>query len=120
MTDLDRQLTDLKHGDHVCLIYETTAEQLAAIVPFVKTGLARNERCIVIADHTPAAEAVQALGAAGVDVAQECRRGALQILNSRDVYRSPVELDPLALLDFVRRAENEALSAGFAGLRPSG
>ena len=42
-TELERQLIDLKQGDHICLIYETMAEQMAAAVPFLKEGLARGE-----------------------------------------------------------------------------
>lgn len=118
--ELERRLIDLKQGDHVCLIYENTTEQLAAVVPFVKEGLARNERCVVVADEATAAEALQALGTAGIDVAEVRQRGALQVLNARDVYRSPAEFDLQAMADFVRQADQEALAAGFAGLRLSG
>src|SRR5258708_4591988 len=69
--ELERELTNLKQGDHICLIYENAAEQLAAAVPFVKEGLARGERCTYIADDRSVEEVVQALTAAGLDVAQE-------------------------------------------------
>ncbi|HEV3168131.1 MAG TPA: MEDS domain-containing protein [Isosphaeraceae bacterium] len=119
-TELERQLAKLKQGDHVCLIYENTAEQLTAAVPFIREGLARNERCIFIADDTTIAEAVQALGAAGVNVEQARQKGALQMLRFRDVYHTPGEFDTQAMLDFIRQAEIDALAAGFTGLRFSG
>jgi hypothetical protein len=40
-TELEGQLAELKQGDHICLIYENTAEQLAVAVPFFKDGLSR-------------------------------------------------------------------------------
>jgi hypothetical protein len=42
-SDLKEQLAKLKQGDHICLIYETTAEQLAAVITFIIEGLARGE-----------------------------------------------------------------------------
>ena len=67
--ELERQLASLKQGDHVCLIYENAAEQIAVAVPYIKEGLARNERCIYIVDDRSVEEMVPALSAAGVDVA---------------------------------------------------
>lgn len=65
-TEIERQIIKLNHGDHTCLIYENTDEQLAAAVPFIKEGLARNERCIYIADDRTVKEIVDALAAAGL------------------------------------------------------
>ena len=49
-TELKRQLSQLKQGDHICLIYETPAEQLAAVVTFIVDGLTRGDRCVYIID----------------------------------------------------------------------
>ncbi|MDB5307247.1 MAG: Sensory box histidine kinase [Gemmataceae bacterium] len=81
-SELEKQLASLKQGDHVCLIYESTAGQSAVVVPFIKEGLARGERCLYAADRT-VEEVVQALTAAGVDVAQESQRGAPRLLTVR-------------------------------------
>jgi len=35
-TDLAQHLADLKQGDHVCLIYESDAERLAAVAADLK------------------------------------------------------------------------------------
>jgi signal transduction histidine kinase len=120
MGELERQLASLKQGDHVCLIYENPAEQLAVAVPFIKEGLARNERCIYIADDRTIVEVVQALSAAEVDVARERQRGALRILTKNDAYLPSGKFDPQGMIDFVRQAENQALADGFSGLRISG
>ena len=48
--ELERQVTGLKQGDHLCLIYQDAAEQMAAIVPFMKARLARGEACLYIGD----------------------------------------------------------------------
>ncbi len=47
---LERQLAGLRAGDHLCMIYEDAAEQMAAIVPFVREGLAQGGCCAYISD----------------------------------------------------------------------
>ena len=119
-TELELQLKRLKQGDHICLIYENTVEQLATVVTFIIDGLARGERCVYIVDESGMEEVVQALAAAGVDVARERRRGALRFTTPRDTYVRGGEFVPQAMIDFIRQAEAEALADGFSGLRVAG
>ena len=67
ITELEHHIRGLRHGDHRCVIYETAAEQMAAIVPFLIEGLARRECCIYIGDDWMLEEVVGALAAAGVN-----------------------------------------------------
>jgi PAS domain S-box-containing protein len=120
ISKLEQELAGLKRGDHVCLIYEDTAGQLAAAVPFIVDGLARGERCVYIADDRTVEEVVQALAAAGVDVEGERARGALRVLTKQDTYLPTDEFLPQAMIEFVRQAETEALADGFSGLRLTG
>jgi hypothetical protein len=120
-TDLERQLTGLKQGDHICPIYENATEQMAVAIPFLKEGLVRGERCLYIADDQTALQITQALEAASVDVAHEQARGALSILTKRETYlKSGDEFDPQAMIDFLRQAEVQAIADGFSGLRVLG
>jgi PAS domain S-box-containing protein len=118
--ELEQELGKLKHGDHICLIYENPAEQLAVAVPFIRDGLDRGERCLYIADDCIIDEVVQALVAAGVDVAQKRERGALRFVTSQDTYFRTGEFDPQTMLNLIRQAETEALRDGFSGLRLTG
>jgi signal transduction histidine kinase len=118
--ELEQQLTSLKQGDHVCLIYKNITEQMAAAVPFIRQGLARGERCVYIAADHAVEEVVQALAAAGVDVGQERQRGALRLLTKADAYLRSGEFDSQAMIDFLRQVENEALADGFSGVRIAG
>ncbi|HEV3263708.1 MAG TPA: MEDS domain-containing protein, partial [Gemmataceae bacterium] len=114
---LDQELSKLKHGDHICSIYENAAQQLAAAVPFIVDGLARGERCVYIADDRTIEEVVQALAAASVDVAQQRQRDALRLLTGHDIYLQAGQFIPQAMIDFIRQAEAGALADGFSGLR---
>jgi PAS domain S-box-containing protein len=119
-SNLEREIAKLKQGDHICLIFETTAEQLATAVRFIIDGLARGERCLSIADDRSNADVVQAIAVAGVDVLQERQRGALRLLTWQDTYLRAGEFLPQAMIGFVRQAETEALQDGASGLRLTG
>lgn len=119
-TELERLLFTLKHGDHVCPIYDCVAEQMAAIVSFFREGLASNECCVYVADEQPSNEVLQALQTAGIDPGLEQGRGRLRILTKRDAYLLPGAFDPGAMIEFLRLLESQTLADGFAGLRFTG
>ncbi|MHB0868677.1 MAG: MEDS domain-containing protein [Chloroflexota bacterium] len=115
--ELDRQLTRLQHGDHLALIFESAAEQMATVVPFIKTGLERGELCLYVSDDQTASDIEGALSMAGVDVPTELQRGALLLLTQRESYLRGGEFDPELLFESLRQATQDALKAGFTGLR---
>jgi PAS domain S-box-containing protein len=113
---LERDRSGLRPGDHACLIYEDPAEQMAAVVSFVTDGLARQERCVYLADDRTVDEVAGALAAAGVDVTGEGARGAL-VLATWPARNGPDDLDPARLLDFLGHQVDDTLAAGFTGVR---
>lgn len=114
--ELEREINRITPGSHLCLVYESTEEQLAAVVPYVKSGLARGERCVYIADDRAVEEIELALAQAGVDLARERRRGALIILTKRDAYLRSGAFDPEAMIALLREMIERSLEDGFAGL----
>jgi PAS domain S-box-containing protein len=117
---LEQELSKLKQGDHICLVYENTAEQMAGAVLFLKKGLAQGERCLYIADDRTVEVIAQALAAIGVDVAHERERGALWMLTKQYTYLKSGKFDPQTMIDFLRSAQTQALADGFSGLRVTG
>ncbi|MBI3455629.1 MAG: MEDS domain-containing protein, partial [Candidatus Rokubacteria bacterium] len=83
MSELEQGLAPVEPGHHICLVYDNPAEQLAAVLPFLKEGLARGAQCVYVADDRTVEEVATALTAAGVDVARERERGAL-LLSTRE------------------------------------
>ncbi len=119
-TELAAQIRRLGHGDHSCLIYETPAEQRAAIVPFFVEGLARGERCLWIADDRSVEEVKAFLFEAGVDVGAEMARGAFLLRTKRETYLQDGAFDPRAMIETLRSTLAETITEGFTGLRGSG
>ena len=44
--DLEGQLAELRPGNHLCMLFDSDAERLGALVPYLRDGLARGERCL--------------------------------------------------------------------------
>jgi hypothetical protein len=81
-------MADLRLGEHICLIYENAHEQLSAVVPFLKAGVARGEHCVYVADDRTIEELPAALNAADIDVAGEQAHGSLLFV-TLDQYLPP-------------------------------
>ncbi len=107
-------------GEHLCLIYDDPSGKLAAVAAYVRAGLQRGERCVYIADDRTCEQVVDALVAEGVDVAAERARGAFSLLTKRETYLRSGTFDPQAMIALLREATDEAIAAGFCGLRATG
>jgi PAS domain S-box-containing protein len=115
--ELTEQILDLKQGDHACLLYnKDPAEQVRALVPYIKQGLEEGEQCIYVADDQTVEDVARILESAGIDVRRESERGALRLW-TRSEWRQPGELDSVKKSLQVRGFIDEALKAGFKGVR---
>ncbi len=110
----------LKLGDHLCSFYENKVEQFQIVLPFLKEGLAKEEKCLYIADENTAEEIKAGLLMHGVDVGAILKSGQLKIVTSREAYIRLGKFDPEAMVSFLVSAAKEALSEGYAGLRVAG
>ncbi|MGE3776891.1 MAG: MEDS domain-containing protein [Pirellulaceae bacterium] len=102
------------------MIYDNLHDQMAAAVPFISQGIACGDRCIYIADDRTIEEVRIELAAAGLDIDEEVRRGALQLLTKQDAYLRTGTFEPAAMIEFLRAAVAEACADGFAGFRVTG
>lgn len=116
---LSQQWGELRSGDHIAFIYDDyddARELTVFVVPFIKDGLARGERCIYIMDDRERTEVSAALAAGGVDVDREIERGALVPMSAEE-YHGPPPFDALRVVEHIRQRVFDATARGFAGLR---
>ncbi len=114
---LSDAISRLGPHDHLCLIYETREEQFAAVVPFMRLGLARGERCLYIVDDNTAQAVLDALRAGAIDVEAAITSGALTIATKQDAYLKQGYFDPDWMIQFLAQAADDARAAGFTALR---
>jgi PAS domain S-box-containing protein len=113
-------LSSLRPHDHLCLIFETQEEQLAAAVPFISFGLERGERCLYIVDEHTTADVVERMRQEEIDAEGALKSGALAILTSNDAYVKGGSFCPDKMISFLSDATEAALQAGYRALRATG
>lgn len=112
---------EYRQGDHICLIYDTPAEQLAVAVDYIADGLRKNERCLYSAATADGLEEFsRALTAAGIDARAAAREGRLLLLTKDDAHLQPGYFDAEAMLHLLSARVEEALNDGYTGLRTCG
>lgn len=107
-------------GDHVCLFYRSQKELLATLVPYVRLGLWRNERCFCVHSAEVRKQLVAELKAAGIEADRLIERGALVLLDPQEVYYDRGRFDPEVMTELLSTAIREAVEEGFSGFRASG
>jgi signal transduction histidine kinase len=117
---LEGALQALASGVHVCSICEHELEYLDLIVPFVRIGLERGEKCVCIAEEGNEGHIEQALSAAGTDVAAARERTALVLMSPQQAYLKGDSFDPYRMFTFWKDLSSRARGEGFSRLRGVG
>ena len=109
-----------QQGDHICTLYTSPEEQLAAAIEYLVAGLQRGERCLyVCGEHTPD-EMRAALQRAGVDAQSEEKRGALILITKNEAHLQGGVFHPDRMISLLHDAVKTALDDGFSGLCAAG
>jgi hypothetical protein len=116
-TEPSGRIAELDVHDHLCFIYETPEQQFAAIVPYIRFGLERGEKCVYIVDHNEASTVPNALRSGGIDVESAVASNSLTILTKKDAYLKRGFFDPDWMIGFLKEACDAALASGYPALR---
>jgi PAS domain S-box-containing protein len=117
---LVRELEKLKPHDHLCLIYESPEEWEEVIIPFIRIGLERGEKCFYVTDTHTADELRGHLSEAGIDVPEIESRGQLSILPEDEVYTAGGSFDPDRMIQLLINESEKAVGQGYPVLRVTG
>lgn len=108
-------------GMHSCHFYKDRQHLIEALVPYTLAGLQAQERCLLIASHPlPARDLIAELRAAWDGVDDALQSGALRVLDFDRWYLSASGLKSEDLVQIWLSEEEQALAAGYSGLRISG
>jgi PAS domain S-box-containing protein len=120
-TSLRDAIERLQPPGHLCSVYESQDEQLASVIPFMRTGLGRGEKCVYVADDDLRLEPVRvALKDAGIDVDHAIRSGALVVATHYRAYLGSSDFDHGRVATFWREQLEQARRSGYTGLRVAG
>lgn len=105
---------------HKCLIYQgQPTEQLPVVIPFLKSGLQNNWRCLYLGSPEMLQIVDSALRNTGLDAASEMKRGAL-LFSSERSHLASGKFDARAMVDGLCELIDGALQDGFEGLCATG
>lgn len=109
-----------KEGDHVCTLFSSPEEQLQAAVEYVRSGLARGERCLYVCCERSVDDFRTELRRRGVEAESEETRGALVLLTKEQGHLCGGTFDPDRMIEMLHAAVKSALDDGFTGLCAAG
>jgi signal transduction histidine kinase len=112
---------DVNWGAHVCHFYRTREDLVDSLVPFFKAGLEHNESCLwVTSEPFRAVDARSALKEAVPNLDARMKKGQIQIIDHEEWYTKSGNVDADSIVNGWVQRTNEALAAGFNGLRLTG
>jgi PAS domain S-box-containing protein len=105
--------------DHAGLIYQSLAEKQHALALLIWSALNGAERCLCIVDQTDAIALPESLQKVGVNKEQAMAAGALLLLVDPEPFAQKRRWESEAVYRFIEKSHEDALHAGFSGLRMS-
>lgn len=108
---------ELRDQRHVAALLDGPDDAYAAVLPFIREGLAEGERAILIIDARDRVTLLESLQRLGVDTQAALDRGSLKIESSADTYLRGGRFEPAAMVDRVRWWLAEGRDSGFARTR---
>lgn len=102
---------------HICALFKSSDEQHAALLPFVKEGFERGERCLQFVNKSEREERLNLLTAFGIDVDAMQRSGALEIEVWENAYLRDGKFDVTSMLEFVQECLGTGVRRGFPRTR---
>ncbi len=99
--------------DHVGFFCRSSKEQLDVLVPFLRIGLSRGEKCLLYCAPRRGDEILGAMSGAGVDIGGALARGSLIVSRAAGDAGAPFDAAPIVafLGDAARNARSEKRSA---------
>ncbi|MBC7217153.1 MAG: PAS domain S-box protein [Candidatus Caldatribacterium sp.] len=114
------KIADIGPGTHLCLLYRDEEERRAVLTEYVCQGFETGERVMCIVDASSAHQIREYLRGVGLDPQEAEHRGQLRFLTPDEAYLREGTFDPRGMIALLREETQEALTAGFTGLRVTG
>lgn len=115
-----REVEQLRPGDHACLLWETEEDHRAAVTHFLVDGLTRGEKILYLIDSHAPSLIVDYLDQAGVNIGRCLASGQLTTLDAGSVYLRGGFFDVERMIQLLRDETAQALDAGYPALRVTG
>lgn len=113
-------ISDLKPGDHLCVLYETEQQHQELLTEYIRGGLEHNQKVVYIVDSHTAGVILEYLESSRFAPHEYLASGQFSILTAEDSYLREGYFDPAAMIELLRRNERQALTEGYSAMRVTG
>ncbi|GAB2834848.1 hypothetical protein GCM10022221_37210 [Actinocorallia aurea] len=113
-------MSDLRHGDHLCLAFADESERRDVLTRYLSVGLERGERLLYYTERSAPETVTGWLRDAGVDPAPAVADGSLKIVPVDASLLASGRFDADATVATIEREVALSLEAGHSGLRLTG
>ncbi|MBF8259758.1 MAG: hypothetical protein HW377_2132, partial [Actinobacteria bacterium] len=116
---LTESLEELGLHDHACHFHRGPEDRLSVLVPYIRIGLSRGEKCLILCDETGGEQILAALRGSGVDIGSALARGSVLVTQGPVMRPEEGGFDPGVLVAFFRASARVARAEKHGGLRLS-
>ncbi len=113
-------ISNLKPGDHLCILYETEHQHQELLTKFISEGLEQHQKVVYIVDSHTAGVILEYMEKSGLAADEYLASGQFSILTAEDSYLLEGYFDPAAMIELLRQNERQALSEGYSAMRVTG
>jgi KaiC/GvpD/RAD55 family RecA-like ATPase len=121
MTKADRPVrlagVPIAPPSHVCVFYDSEADELASLMPFIRDGFDSGDKSFHIIDEERRERYLERLGAAGIDTVASRKSGQLEVRGWQDAHLRPGWFDQFAMLRLVNEVLSRAQAEGYGHTR---
>ncbi|MCG3220597.1 MAG: MEDS domain-containing protein, partial [Candidatus Heimdallarchaeota archaeon] len=114
--DLGEDLLKLSSQEHICTIYRKDEDKIDSIMEFLKTGIVKNERCVIIVDKN-SKEAIQKKMKSMEDIKNLLNTSAIVLVDSEDIYGNRFDFNSARAIESVKSYFEVPQEDNFNGLR---
>jgi PAS domain S-box-containing protein len=115
-----KRLSQIKTGDHLCLIYDTEEERKTILTSYILQGLERNEKVFYVTDAIDISDILRYLKESVLNAETYLKRNQLSIIPSSEFYLPDGVFNPETIIKTLRLETDKAIAEGYSALRATG
>ncbi len=117
---MDKNIQNLKFGDHISCIYRDGDELFSLVIPFFVDGLKKHNKCIFVYSEFSPEVIIEKFGYSGFDLTPYIETNEFVIAPKDNVYLTNGFFSADDVINHFSKIQSDALSEGFAALRVAG
>lgn len=106
--------------DHYTLLYNNQDEQFQSVIPFIKEGIQKGDRCVYVVGDNTRTEVIELLSKTDIEVQKVIDSGQLSIQTTEGFYTDNGNFDIEYTIDCVKEEISKSLDIGYEQLRITG